>query len=184
VSPLAFVFAYAVAVVALVPATSMTIVGGALFGVLRGAAYSLAGAITGSTIAFLVGRYVARGVVTRRAASMPRVQAIERAVSARGRRIVFLLRLSPLIPFNVLNYVLGLTSLGLSDFLIGSVGMIPGALMYAYAGQVAGEALAVAGKAEVPRNASYYVLLIAGLAATIVVTLIVGRTARRALGDV
>ena len=183
-TPLAFVLAYAIAVVALVPASSMTLVGGALFGVLRGTIYSLAGAILGSTAAFLIARHLARRAVTNWVERLPRVVAVERAVSARGRRIVFLLRLSPLIPFNVLNYALGLTSITLLDFLVASAGMIPAALMYAYAGHVAGEAVAAAGKASVPHDASYYVVLTAGLAASVGVARIVGRTARRALRDV
>src|SRR6516225_1131844 len=103
-TPAAFIAAYAIAVVALVPASSLTILGGALFGVTRGTAYSLAGALAGSTAAFLIARYGARRFVERRIATMPRVLAVERAVSARGLPIVFFLRLSPLVPFNVLNY--------------------------------------------------------------------------------
>ena len=115
---------------------------------------------------------------------MPRFAAIERAVSARGRRIVFLLRLSPVVPFNFLNYVLGVTTISVADFVVASIGTIPGAIVYAYAGKVTGEALALAGKAQVSRNASYYAVLVAGLAATVLATTVVTRTARRALRDV
>jgi uncharacterized membrane protein YdjX (TVP38/TMEM64 family) len=115
---------------------------------------------------------------------MPRFVAIERAVSARGRRIVFLLRLSPVVPFNFLNYALGLTTISVWDFVVASLGTVPGAFVYAYAGKVTGEALALAGKAEVPKNASYYAVLLAGLVATIAATTVVTRTARRALQDV
>jgi len=101
-----------------------------------------------------------------------------------GRRIVLLLRLSPLVPFNFLNYALGLTTISVGDFLVASVGMVPGAFMYAYVGKIAGEALALAGKAQVPHDASYYAALVAGLAATIAATTLVARTARRALRDV
>ena len=183
-APLAFILTYALAVLALVPASPMTIAGGALFGVLRGALYSLAGAVLGATIAFLLGRHVARRAIARRLERLPRFAAIDRAVAARGRRIVLLLRLSPVVPFNFLNYALGLTTISLGDFLTASVGMIPGAFMYAYAGRVSGEALALAGKAQVPRDASYYAMLVAGLAATVAATLLVTRAARRALRDV
>jgi uncharacterized membrane protein YdjX (TVP38/TMEM64 family) len=115
---------------------------------------------------------------------MPRFVAIERAVSARGRRIVFLLRLSPVVPFNFLNYALGLTTISVWDFVIASLGTVPGAFVYSYAGKVTGEALALAGKAEVPKNASYYAFLLGGLAATLAATTVVTRTARRALQDV
>ena len=84
--------------------------------------YALIGATLGSTGAFLLGRYVARRLVARRLAAMPRFVAIERAVSARGRRIVFLLRLSPVVPFNFLNYALGLTTISVWDFVVASLG--------------------------------------------------------------
>lgn len=162
----------------------MTIAGGALFGVLRGALYAVTGAALGSTVAFLLGRYVARRAIERRLARMPRVAAIDRAVCTRGRRIVLLLRLSPLVPFNFLNYALGLTTISVSDFLLASFGMIPGAFMYAYVGKIAGEALALAGAAQVPRDASYYAMLAVGMAATVAATALVARTAQRALRDV
>jgi uncharacterized membrane protein YdjX (TVP38/TMEM64 family) len=183
-APVAFIFIYAFAVVALIPASLLTIAGGAVFGLFRGVIYSLIGATLGSTGAFLIGRYVARRLVVRRLAAMPRFVAIERAVSARGRRIVLLLRLSPVVPFNFLNYALGLTTISVWDFMFASLGTVPGAFVYTYAGKVTGEALALAGKAEVPKNASYYAVLLAGLVATIAATTVVTRTARRALQDV
>ena len=116
---------------------------------------------------------------------MPRFAAVERAVSAQGRRIVFFLRLSPLVPFNFLNYALGLTTISLTRLPRSPrSGMIPGTIVYAYGGKVTGEALALAGQAQVPKNASYYVLLLGGLAATVAATTVVTRTARRALRDV
>jgi uncharacterized membrane protein YdjX (TVP38/TMEM64 family) len=184
VAPIAFVLVYSVAVVALIPASLLTIAAGGVFGLVAGALYALTGAVLGSTAAFLLGRHAFRDIVARRLASMPRFAAVERAVSAQGRRIVFFLRLSPLVPFNFLNYVLGLTTISLTDFLIASAGMIPGTIVYAYGGKVTGEALALAGQAQVPKNASYYVLLVAGLAATVAATTVVTRTARRALRDV
>jgi uncharacterized membrane protein YdjX (TVP38/TMEM64 family) len=183
-APAAFICLYSLAVVALIPASLLTIAGGAVFGLVRGVIYGLIGATLGSTAAFLLGRYVARQIVERRLAGMPRVAAIERAVSARGRRIVLLLRLSPVIPFNVLNYVLGLTTISVWDFMFASIGTIPGAIVYAYCGKVTGEALALAGQAEVPKGASYYAALLVGLAATVAATTVVARTARRALREV
>jgi uncharacterized membrane protein YdjX (TVP38/TMEM64 family) len=184
VAPVAFMLLYAVSVVALVPASVMTMAGGAVFGLMRGVAFSFGGALLGSTVAFLLGRYVARRVIERKLATMPRFAAIDRAVSAQGRRIVFLLRLSPIVPFNFLNYALGVTRISIKDFAIASAGMLPGAVMYTYAGKVTGEALALAGQAELPKNASYYAILVAGLAATLAATTVITRTARRALRDV
>ena len=183
-APIAFIAIYAFAVVAFIPASLLTIAGGAVFGLVRGVIYALVAATLGSTAAFLIGRYVARRLVAKRLAAMPRFVAIEQAVSARGRRIVFLLRLSPVVPFNFLNYALGLTTISVWDFVVASLGTVPGAFVYAYAGKVTGEALALAGRAQVPKNASYYGVLVAGLVATIVATTVVTRTARRALQDV
>jgi uncharacterized membrane protein YdjX (TVP38/TMEM64 family) len=181
--PALFILVYMVAVVAFVPGSWFTFAGGAVFGLLPAAVYGLVGATIGSTLAFLLGRHAARRFVARHLMS-PRFEAIDRAVCAQGRRIVFLLRLSPFAPFNLLNYALGLTTLSVRDFLIASAGMIPGTFLYAYAGAVAGHALVLAGQAEMPRTASYYAMLVVGLAATVAATTLVTRTARRALRDV
>ena len=183
-APVAFILIYAFAVVALIPASLLTIAGGAVFGLIRGVIYALIGATLGSTAAFLLGRHVARRLVVKRLAAMPRFVAIERAVSAKGRRIVFLLRLSPVVPFNFLNYALGLTTISVGDFIAASLGTVPGAVVYSYGGKVTGEALAFAGQAHVPKDASYYAVLLGGLAATVAATAVVTRTARRALQDV
>ena len=183
-APIVFILFYAVAVVALVPASLLTLVGGALFGVLRGALYAVAGATLGSMTAFLLGRHVARRAIARWLTRWPRFAAIDRAVSVQGFSIVLLLRLSPVMPFNVLNYALGLTALSAGDFFLGSAGMLPGTFTYAYCGKMAGLALALAGQATVRREASYYALLLGGLTATIGATVMVTRAAQRALRDV
>src|SRR5258708_35966358 len=103
------------------------------------------------------------------------------AVRADGRSIVLLLRRSPVVRFNVLNYVLGLTTISLGDFVLASVGMAPGTFAYAYGAKLAGEALALAGQARLPHHTSYYVVLLARLLATIAVTFILTPTAPRSL---
>ena len=183
-APTAFIGIEAAGILALIPQTLFIVAGGAVFGLIRGVLYSLIGSVLGSTTAFLLGRYVVRRLVARRLEAMPRFVAIERAVSARGWRIVFLLRLSPVAPFNILNYGLGLTTISVWDFVAASFGSVPGAIVNAYGGKVAGEALALAGQAQLPKDASYYAVLLAGLAATVVATTVVTRTARRALQDV
>jgi len=183
-APIAFIAIYALAIVALVPATILTLIAGAAFGVVQGVAYAFVGATIGTTAAFLLGRHGARPIVERWLRSAPRFVAVDRAVSAQGRRIVFLLRLSPIMPFNVLNYALGLTTISVWDFLVAGLGSLPSEILAAYAGRVTGEALALAEQAEVPQNASYYAVLLGGLAATVVATLLITRTARRALRDV
>jgi len=181
--PVAFVAGYAAAAVAFVPGSLLTLAGGAIFGVARGTALVFAGAVLGSAAAFLVARYVARGRIERRLAGSPRFAAIDRAVAAEGRKIVFLLRLSPVFPFNLLNYALGLTRVRFVDYLVASLGMLPGTLLYVYYGKLAGDVAALAGGAAVTRDARYWTLLGAGLAATVAVTAYVTRLARRALRE-
>jgi uncharacterized membrane protein YdjX (TVP38/TMEM64 family) len=166
------------------PSTVLTLAAGALFGIVHGVIYAFVGATIGSTCAFLLGRHAARPFVERRLEAMPRFAAVERAAAAEGRRIVFLLRLSPVVPFNFLNYALGLTTMSVWDFMVAGIGSLPGEVMYAYWGRVSGEALALAEKAAAPKSASYYAFLAAGLVATLVATALVTRTARRALRDV
>ncbi|MGE5244356.1 MAG: TVP38/TMEM64 family protein [Betaproteobacteria bacterium] len=180
-APLAYIGAYAVAVALFVPASILTLAGGAMFGFWRALVFALAGAYLGQTISFLVARYIARHAIEQWLAGMPRLRALDRAVRADARRIVFLLRLSPVMPFPVLNYALGATGVHLSDFSIGSAGMLPGAILYSYAGALAGQALALAGRAAPPRTTSYYVMAGAGFVATVAATALVARIARTAL---
>jgi len=93
------------------------------------------------------------------------------------------LRLSPVFPFNLLNYALGLTSVRFVDYFIACIGMIPGTLLYIYYGKVAGDVARLAGGAPGGRGAEYYGVLALGLAATVLVTTLVTRTARRALQE-
>jgi uncharacterized membrane protein YdjX (TVP38/TMEM64 family) len=121
--------------------------------------------------------------VERRLAGDPRFAAIDRAVGQKGRRIVLLLRLSPLFPFNLLNYALGLTRVRFADFVAASIGMLPGTLLYVYYGKVVGDVARLAGGAGVPRSPGYYAVLATGLVATVAVATVVARTARRALEE-
>jgi uncharacterized membrane protein YdjX (TVP38/TMEM64 family) len=182
--PVAFAAAYAVACVVGVPASLMTLAAGALFGLAVGTAAAFAGALLGATLAFLVSRYVARALVERRVARDARFAALDRAVGAQGRRLVFLLRLSPVFPFVLLNYALGLTRVRLRDYVVASAGMLPGTLLYVYYGKLAGDVAVLAAGAASPRDAGYWVVLALGLAATVVVTTIITRLARRALGGI
>ena len=174
--PLVFIVGYAVAVVGFVPASALTIGAGAVFGLLWGTAYVFVAATVGACLAFLVARYVAGDAVQRRIDGDARFAAIDRAVADQGRRIVFLLRLSPAFPFNLLNYALGLTRVRFADYAVASLGMLPGTLLYVYLGTVAGEAAAGADSAR-------QALLWVGLAATAVVPVLVTRIARRALAQ-
>jgi uncharacterized membrane protein YdjX (TVP38/TMEM64 family) len=181
--PLVFVLGYAAAVVAFVPGSLLTLAAGAIFGVARGTVLVWIAAMLGSTGAFLVARYLARAAVEHRIRDDARFASIDRAVGEQGRRIVFLLRLSPVFPFNLLNYALGLTRVRLLDYVVAGVGMLPGTLLYVYSGKVAGDVAAAAGGAAPARGPAGYALLGVGLLATIVVTTLITRIARRALRE-
>jgi uncharacterized membrane protein YdjX (TVP38/TMEM64 family) len=183
IGPLVFIAGYALAVVGFVPGSVLTLAAGAIFGVLEGTVYVFLAATLGAIGAFFVSRYLARRAVERRLAGDERFAAIDRAVGAQGRKIVFLLRLSPIFPFSLLNYALGLTRVRLLDYVFASVGMIPGTLLYVYSGKLAGDVAAVAGGAGVERGAGYYAVLGLGFVATVVVTVAVTRIARRALEE-
>ncbi len=181
--PAVFIAGYALAVVGFVPGSLLTLAAGAIFGLAEGVVYVFTAAVLGSALAFLIARYVARGAIERRIAGDPRFAAIDRAIGAQGRRIVFLLRLSPAFPFTLLNYGLGLSRVRFADYLVASLGMLPGTLLYVYYGKLAGDVASLAGGAAPERGAEYWLVLGIGLAATIAVTAVVTRIARRALRE-
>ena len=181
--PLVFVLGYAIAVVAFVPASLLTLAAGAIFGLAAGTVYVLVAATLGACAAFLVSRHLARARVERRLAGNPRFAAIDRAIGEQGLRIVFLLRLSPAFPFNLLNYALGLTRVRFGDYAIACAGMLPGTLLYVYSGKLAGDLAALAAGARPEGDGGRTLLWAVGLLATLVVTLIVTRIARRALSE-
>lgn len=181
--PVAFIAAYVVACIAFVPASLLTLGAGALFGVVRGTIFVFIGAILGSLGAFLIARYLARDWVEARVSRDARFAAVDAAIAGQGRRVVFLLRLSPVIPFSVLNYALGLTKVRVADFVIASAGMLPGTLLYVYTGRLASVVVGASGADAPPRGAAFYAVLGLGLAATAAVTILITRLAKRALAD-
>src|SRR6185369_16922747 len=134
-----------------------------------GTVYVFAAATLGASAAFLVARHLARDAVERRLAGNARFAALDRAIGAEGRKIVFLLRLSPVFPFTLLNYALGLTNVRFADYLLACVGMIPGTLLYVYSGKLAGDVAVLASGTPVDKGPGYYALLTVGLIATVVV---------------
>ena len=179
--PIMFIGLYIVACVFLLPGAILTLGAGAVFGFAQGAIAASIGATLGATCAFLVGRYLARDWVARRVAGNPRFAAMDEAVAREGWKIVFLTRLSPVFPFNVLNYAFGLTRVGLKDYFFASwLGMIPGMFMYVYLGSLAGD-LASLGAGGHQRGLGEWLLYGVGLVATVAVTVFITRLAREAL---
>jgi len=183
VGPVVFVLGYVLACIAFIPGALLTLAAGAIFGLVKGVALAFVGALLGSTAAFLVARYAARGAIEQRLAGHARFAAIDKAIGAEGRRMVFLLRLSPAVPFSLLNYALGLTRVTLTDYMLASVGMLPGTVLYVYYGWLIGDVAALAGGVQPPKGPAYYAVLAIGLVATVAVTTVVTRTARKALRE-
>jgi len=117
-APIVFIAAYIAACVLFIPGSIMTIGGGILFGVVRGSIYVSLGATVGATLAFLIGRYFARDWVAAKLAGNSTFGEIDAAVGRQGWKIVGLTRLSPVFPFNLLNYAYGLTRVRLRDYVI------------------------------------------------------------------
>lgn len=182
--PLVFIAGYALAVVGFVPASLLTIGAGTIFGVVAGTAWVFVAASLGACAAFALARTVARGAVERRILANPRFAAIDRAIAKDGRKIAFLLRLSPVIPFTLLNYALGLTRIGFADYAIACIAMLPGTLLYVYIGSLVGDLAAVAaGSAASEGEGLQRAFKLVGLAVTAVVTVMITRIARRALAE-
>ncbi|NEO01638.1 MAG: TVP38/TMEM64 family protein, partial [Moorea sp. SIO3I7] len=133
------------------------------------------------TAAFLVGRYLARDWIAQKIAGNDKFSAIDEAVGQEGFKIVLLTRLSPVFPFNLLNYAYGLTGVSLKDYVLGSIGMIPGTVMYVYIGSLAGD-LAMIGGGDAPTNPTFqWAIRIIGFIATVAITLFITNLAKKAL---
>ncbi|WP_338017003.1 TVP38/TMEM64 family protein [Myxacorys almedinensis] len=178
-----FIGIYALAAVCFVPGSILTLGAGVIFGVVWGSLYVFIGATIGATLAFLVGRYLARSWVSNQIAENTKFKAIDEAVSREGLKIVVLTRLSPIFPFNLLNYAFGVTQVSLKDYVLGCIGMIPGTIMYVYIGSLAGSLAMLGASTQTSPEAQrvQWIIRIVGLIATVVVTLYVTRIARKAL---
>lgn len=176
-----FFAAYVVSTVAFLPGSILTLAAGFAFGPLWGLAIASPASVAGATCAFLLGRTLLRDWAAARVGESPRLRAIDAAVEREAFKIVLLLRLSPLFPFNVLNYALSLSKVRVGTYVLASfLGMLPGAALYVYLGSLApaaAELTSAAGRGGTTRTVFY----VAGLVATIAAAVIGTRAARRAL---
>jgi uncharacterized membrane protein YdjX (TVP38/TMEM64 family) len=173
---------YTLAAIAFVPGSLLTIGAGLVFGLLWGTVIVSIASTAAAALAFLIARYVARGRVEALAKRNEKFRAIDQAIRERGWRVVALLRLSPLIPFSVSNYLYGLTPVAFGPYVLASwIAMLPATVLYVWIG-AAGKAAADAsgGQGKSPLE---WALLGAGLVATAVVTVMITRTARRQLAQ-
>jgi uncharacterized membrane protein YdjX (TVP38/TMEM64 family) len=182
-APIAFIGIYNLATILLIPGSLLTLGGGFIFGAVWGSIYVLIAATLGATFAFLIGRYLSRDWVRQQLDKYPKFKAIEAAVSKEGLKVVLLTRLSPVFPFNLLNYAFGVTGVSLKDYVLGSIGMIPGTLLYVYIGSLVSD-LALVGTSAQPDNPLLkWTIRSIGLIATVAVTIYITRIAKKALDE-
>lgn len=173
-----FGLAYVVGALLFVPGAVLTIGAGYLFGLGWGVVVVSLASTAAAALAFLIARHLARERVETLARKNPKFAALDRAIGKNDWKVIFLLRLSPLIPFSVSNYLYGLTSVRFAPYVLASwIGMLPGTFLYVYLG-AAGKSLGE--KHE--KSPWEWALLGTGLLATIAVTVILTRVAKKELG--
>src|SRR5438477_2120557 len=177
-----FIGVYVVATVLLVPGAILTIGAGFAFGLWKGFLAVSTAATLGASLAFLVARFVARDKIEAMAGRNTKFQRIDNAIGKQGAKLVFLLRLSPVIPFNLSNYFYGLTAVKFWPYVLASwIGMMPGTFLYVYIGTAGKAAVSAAGGKAVKQGWQYWTFMSMGLVATIVVTIWVTKIARDSL---
>jgi uncharacterized membrane protein YdjX (TVP38/TMEM64 family) len=178
-----FFAAYVASTVALLPGSLLTLAAGFAYGPLWGLVVASPASVAGATAAFLLGRSVLREWVRRKIADFPRARAVDRAVGREGFKLVLLLRLSLLIPFNGLNYALSLSQVTLGRYVLASfIGMLPGTALYVYLGSLATAAAELSTR-RAEGGGAQTALYVTGLVATVVVALVLAQAAGRALRD-
>jgi uncharacterized membrane protein YdjX (TVP38/TMEM64 family) len=180
--PLALIGLYIVACLTFFPGVLLTLGAGILYGVFWGSIYVMIGATLGASAAFLVARYAARKWMIARIGNHPKFKAIDRAISREGWKIVGLIRLSPLLPFILLNFLFGLTGVPFKEFFIATfVGISPAIILFVYIGSVLGDLT----KLGTPlQNGPWsHAVAIGGITITIVISFFVTRVARHALAS-
>lgn len=180
VGALIYATVYIAAAVLMLPGAVLTAGAGFAYGPVLGTLLVSPVSVAAATMSFVLGRTLARGWIARRIEGDPRFRAVDAAVGEHGFRIVLLLRLSPLFPFNVLNYALGLTRVRLRDYILGSaIGMFPGTALYVYLGSLVRDLAMTDSVAR--ESTARLVLSVVGVGATAAATLFIARVARRAL---
>ena len=171
-----FVGAYVVAGVVLIPEWIFTVAAGALFGIGWGFLVSWGSAMAVATIAFLIARSLLRNRVEKHVKKNKWLHAVNHALPKEGWKVVALARLSPLVPFGLQNYFFGLTKVHLRDYAMATaIAIAPGTLVAAFLGAT-GRAL-LGGGSELK-----WTLFAAGVVASVVLSVFLGRIAKRRLG--
>ncbi|MEY4771545.1 TVP38/TMEM64 family protein [Vulcanococcus sp.] len=177
----AFVPLYALWVTLLLPGVWASMLAGALYGPVWGSVLVFIGACLGAEAAFLIGRHWLRDWTQRRLQALPRLRAVEQAVSREGLKLVLLTRLSPAFPFSLLNLAYGLSAVSLRDYSLGLIGILPGTILFCGLGALAGDVARFGSVLSGQADAGAWSLRIVGVLATVAVVVLVGRAAERAL---
>lgn len=179
--PTTYVVCIVGATILFVPGSGSMMIAGFLFGLLPGIAYAAIAITLGAQLAFLVGRKGARHWVEQKVAGNPRLVAIEKGLQEEAFLIVVLTRLSLVIPFNLLNYAYGITSVRSRTHLVATaVGMLPAVALYVYLGTLARDLGQILSGQAAPTELGYW-LAGAGVLAIIILTWAIHRAASRAL---
>lgn len=179
--PTAYVFFVVVATVLFLPGSVAMMVAGFLFGFLPGFLYAVIAIPVGAQGAFEFGRWVARPWVRKTVADNRRMHAIEVALREEAFVIVVLTRLSLILPFNLLNYAYGATSVSAPTHLLATaIGMLPAVALYVYLGTVAHDLGQILSGEAAPSELGYWIIG-AGIAAIAAATWVIHRTATRTL---
>ncbi len=177
----AFVPLYALWVTLLLPGVWASMLAGALYGPWWGSLVVFVGACLGAEAAFLLGRTWLREWARRRLSAVPKLQAVEQAVSREGLKLVLLTRLSPAFPFSLLNFAYGLSEVSWRDYSIGLVAILPGTVLFCGLGALAGDVARFGEVLSGQADAGTWALRILGLLATVASVWLAGRAAQRAL---
>ncbi len=132
-APVVYISIYTIATFLILPSTALNLTGGAIFGPWWGTVWTSIGAVTAAVIAFVFTRTIGREIVSKKAAN--RWQALDAEIQTGGLFYMFAIRLQPIIPYGLVNFVAGLTSIRFKDFLIGTVlGTVPGVFPFVLLG--------------------------------------------------
>jgi uncharacterized membrane protein YdjX (TVP38/TMEM64 family) len=176
--PLVFGLIYVVAVVLLVPGSALTLAAGFAYGA-WGAPLAVVAATIGASLAFLIARYMVREKVRSFMRGRRKLQAVEKAVNEDGWKIVGLVRLSPLVPFNMQNYFFGITDIPFAHYVAATfIGIIPGAVVNVYVGMIGG--IMSDGAVGGPLQWSFFAV---GLVVSVVVAWMITRKAKEKLSE-
>src|SRR5437667_9107061 len=177
-----FFCVYALATVLLGPGSVLTIGAGFVFCLWKGFLAVSVGATLGASLAFLIARFIARDKVEVIARRNEKFAKIDNAIGEQGAKLIFLLRLSPIIPFNLSNYFYGLTGVKFWPYVFASwIGMMPGTFLYVFIGTAGKATLSAASGEAMKYGWQYWTFVSLGLVATIVVIIWVTKIARDAL---